>query len=90
MSVVQKEWLSLSEASALLGVHPTTVRRWADSGDIPCLRTPGGHRRFRAADLTAWMRGQQMTTLVPQSETLVQTAVGYARQEMARKHVFHE
>jgi len=90
MPMDQKEWLSLSEASALLGVHPTTVRRWADSGDIPCLRTPGGHRRFWAAGLTAWMRGQQMTTLVPQSETLVQTAVGYARQEMARKHVFHE
>ena len=90
MSTLQKDWLSLSEVSALLGVHPTTVRRWADAGDLPCFRTPGGHRRFRAADLDAWMRGQQVTALVPHSETLVQSAVGYTRQEMARKDVSHE
>jgi excisionase family DNA binding protein len=87
MSEEQKEWLSLSEASALLGVHPTTLRRWADSGNIPCLRTPGGHRRFRTADIAAWTQGKQATALAPQSETLVQSAVGYTRQEMARRHV---
>jgi excisionase family DNA binding protein len=90
MSENQKEWLSLSEASALLGVHPTTLRRWADSGNFPCLRTPGGHRRFRTADVAAWTQGTQTTALTPESETLVQSAVGYTRQEMARKHVFHE
>jgi excisionase family DNA binding protein len=86
----QKDWLPLSEASTLLGVHPTTLRRWADAGDIPCLRTPGGHRRFRTADLTAWTQGTQTTALAPQSATLVQSAVGYTRQEMARQHVAHE
>jgi excisionase family DNA binding protein len=90
MSEDQKEWLSLSEASALLGVHPTTLRRWADSGNIPCLRTPGGHRRFRTADVLAWTQGTQARALAPLPETLVQSAVGYTRQEMARKHVSHE
>ena len=90
MSVDQKDWLSLSEASALLGVHPTTLRRWADAGDVPCLRTPGGHRRFRTADLLAWAQGAQTTTLVPQTEALVQSAVGYTRQEMARMQVADE
>jgi excisionase family DNA binding protein len=90
MSMVQKDWLSLSEASELLGVHPTTLRRWADAGDIACFRTPGGHRRFRLADLVAWTRGAQTTALTPRSETLVQSAVGYTRQEMARKGVSHE
>lgn len=91
MSMIdEKEWLSLTEASNLLGIHPTTLRRWADSGSIPCLRTPGGHRRFRTADLTAWVEGKQTTALAPQSETLVQSAVGYTRQEMARTHVSHE
>jgi excisionase family DNA binding protein len=87
MSEEHKEWLSLSEASARLGVHPTTLRRWADAGNIPCLRTPGGHRRFRTADIAAWTQGMQATAVVWQSETLVQSAVGYTRQEMARKQV---
>lgn len=45
------EWLSLREASKALGVHPATLRRWADSGDVPVMTTPGGHRRFAAADI---------------------------------------
>lgn len=85
-----KDWLSLSKASALLGVHPTTLRRWADAGDVPYLRTPGGHRRFRTADLAAWAQGMQSAALVPQAEALVQSAVGYTRQEMARMQVSHE
>jgi excisionase family DNA binding protein len=86
----QKEWLSLSKASALLGVHPATLRRWADSGNIPCLRTPGSHRRFRKADLAAWTQGTQAMALAPRSEALVQSAVGYTRREMARQRVSHE
>jgi excisionase family DNA binding protein len=44
-------WLTLSEAAKQLGVHTTTLRRWADNGDITVLTTPGGHRRFSAADV---------------------------------------
>lgn len=46
-----EDWLPLSKAAERLNVHPTTLRRWADNGDIPCMLTPGGHRRFAAADL---------------------------------------
>jgi excisionase family DNA binding protein len=45
------EWLSLSEAARQLGVHPSTVRAWADHGYLPSQRTQGGHRRFRQADV---------------------------------------
>jgi excisionase family DNA binding protein len=90
MSLDRFDWLSLTEASSMLGVHPTTLRRWADSGSIPCLRTPGGHRRFRTADLAAWMQGNQPTALAPRSEALVQSAVGYTRQEMALQRVSGE
>jgi excisionase family DNA binding protein len=38
--------LSLKEAAGLLGVHPATLRRWADQGDVLVMVTPGGHRRF--------------------------------------------
>jgi excisionase family DNA binding protein len=90
MSLVRTDWLSLTEAGELLGVHPTTVRRWTDSGDIPHFRTPGGHRRFRRADLVAWMERKQPTTPVPMSEALVQSAVGFTRHEMAQQHVARE
>jgi excisionase family DNA binding protein len=83
------EWLSLTQASEMLGVHPTTLRRWADAGDIPCFRTPGGHRRFRTTDLTAWMEGTKTAPALP-SDALVQTAVGYTRQEMAEQRVSAE
>ena len=39
-------WLTLGEASRMLGVDPDTLRRWADNGKIDVLKTPGGHRRF--------------------------------------------
>jgi len=90
MPIDQKEWLSLTEASELLGVHPATLRRWTDAGSVPFFRTPGGHRRFRTTDLAAWMQGKQSTALTRQAEALVQNAVGYTRQEMAHKHVSNE
>jgi excisionase family DNA binding protein len=37
----------------MLGVHGTTLRRWADAGTIPVYVTPGGHRRFALADIQA-------------------------------------
>ncbi len=46
-------YLSLSAASQLLGVHCTTLRRWADTGAVPVYVTPGGHRRFALADIEA-------------------------------------
>ncbi len=44
-------WLSLSEAAQRLNVHPATLRRWADEGQVPVMRTPGRHRRFAASDI---------------------------------------
>ena len=53
------QWLSLGDASALLGVHASTLRRWADSGRVPCQRTPGGHRRFNRPQLLQSLEGAQ-------------------------------
>lgn len=51
----QKPWLGLSEAADFLGVHFTTLRRWVDAGKVPCIRTPGGRRRFKRAELAAFL-----------------------------------
>lgn len=36
---------SVEQAAALSGLHPNTIRRWADEGKIYSTRTKGGHRR---------------------------------------------
>ena len=46
-------WLSLGEASRLLGITPATLRRWADHGDVAAFVTPGGHRRFARSAIEA-------------------------------------
>ena len=42
-----KDLLELAEAASLLGVHQSTLRRWADSGKVAHIRTLSGRRRFR-------------------------------------------
>ena len=48
--------LTTTEAAELLGVHPDTLRGWADEGKIPVWRTPGGQRRFQRSDLENMLR----------------------------------
>lgn len=54
-----KDWLSLGDAAAILGVHPSTVRSWSDKGVIPVHRTQGGHRRYLRSELEVWMRSRR-------------------------------
>lgn len=46
-----QRWVTLGAASKLLGVSESTIRRWADAGEIRSYRTSGGHRRILAEDL---------------------------------------
>lgn len=43
--------LTPGEVAALFRVDPKTVTRWAASGRISSIRTPGGHRRFRESEI---------------------------------------
>ena len=43
------DWMSIHEASTLMGVSSATLRRWSDAGEIRAFTTPGGHRRFSRA-----------------------------------------
>jgi excisionase family DNA binding protein len=61
-------FLSLREASDMLGVHPSTLRRWADAGEIPVTITPGGHRRFARIDLEQFNSDRQRLRVLPGSE----------------------
>lgn len=75
---VSSDWVSLREAAELLGVHPATIRNWADRGDLPARRTPGGHRRFRRADLLQWLETRQAPPPA-EIQMLIQSALGRTR-----------
>lgn len=53
--------LTTREAADILGVGPTTVKRWSDEGKLPALKTAGGHRRYREVDVLA-MRNRGETS----------------------------
>ena len=50
-------WIGVREARRLLGVSPTTLRRWSDEGVIETFTTPGGHRRFDARSVRRLLPG---------------------------------
>ena len=75
----EDEWLSLSEAAEMLGMHPATVRLWADRNELPSRRTNGRHRRFRRSDIEARLRQDAERKPRPTAQLLVQSVLGRVR-----------
>jgi len=44
---------SAKKTSKKLGIHPDTLRRWANEGKIQTIRTVGGHRRYILPDISS-------------------------------------
>jgi excisionase family DNA binding protein len=43
--------LTPAEVACMFAVDPKTVTRWAKAGKLASVRTPGGHRRYREAEV---------------------------------------
>jgi excisionase family DNA binding protein len=74
-------WLRLGEAADYLGVHPVTLRRWADERRIACIRTPGGRRRFLQADLDDFVtssRNEVLSKTPPTTALLPLSPISFA------------
>lgn len=56
--VTSGRWLTLGQACRVLNVDESTLRRWADAGQVRTFRTPGGHRRFAESDVRAIVQGR--------------------------------
>lgn len=82
MPIPPDTWLSLSKAAERLNVHPSTLRRWADSGDVPVLLTPGGHRRFAVSDLEHFAEAHRLQPAEAIEELWAGEALSQARQEI--------
>ncbi len=46
-----------AEVAAVFSVDPKTVTRWAKAGKLTSIRTLGGHRRYREAEVRALLAG---------------------------------
>jgi excisionase family DNA binding protein len=72
------DWLSLSAAAELLGVHPSTVRLWSDKGLLPVHRTQGGHRRYKRNEVLLWAQTtREVRPVLP--EDMMQSAIRNVR-----------
>lgn len=49
--------LTPAEVAALFRVDPKTVTRWAKAGKLSSIRTLGGHRRYREAEVRGLLAG---------------------------------
>ena len=70
--------LRLKAAAEVLGVHPVTLRRWADEGRVPVVR-PGRERRFRTEELERFLG--LAPRAVPRREALYVRVSGTTGQE---------
>jgi excisionase family DNA binding protein len=80
-------WLTLKEASEFLGVHFTTLRTWADRGELRVFRTPGGHRRFSLDDLRRFLDERDASFSDANGSTalaVVDAAIVRVREELQR------
>jgi excisionase family DNA binding protein len=92
----EHDWLTLGQAARYLGVAQSTIRKWSDDGRVPAFYTPGGHRRYRRADLEAFLErsgpgtgGEPVVLIVDDDERLREyvrvnlESEGYAVREAA-------
>ena len=53
----EDELLTPGEVAKLFKVDPKTVTRWAHTGKLASITTPGGHKRFRESVVRKFLEG---------------------------------
>jgi len=76
------EWLSLSDAAKVLGVHPSTVRLWSDKGVLPTHKTQGGHRRYKRSEISLWAESNQKSSEI-EPERMMQEVIRNVRMQIS-------
>jgi putative resolvase len=54
-----EQLLTIKQVSEILGVSKETLRIWDRNGDLPSLKTTGGHRRWRKSDIDDYMGSRE-------------------------------
>lgn len=51
--------LNSKEAANILGVNVSSIKRWTDEGELECIRTIGGHRKFQIDHLSRFIENNR-------------------------------
>jgi excisionase family DNA binding protein len=57
-------YLTTTQVAELLRVHPSTVKRWCNEGEVAVAKTAGGHRRIHLDDALALAEKRRVPTLL--------------------------
>ncbi len=63
---MRERFYTTAELARICGVSISTIKRWTDSGLLRCVRTPGGHRKFRLQDVGEAARRLGTSTTLPE------------------------
>lgn len=67
MAEGETQLIPITRAARILGVHPNTLRSWADRGLVPVTRLPSGYRRFSQEQLEQ-IRTQMLQLKLPETD----------------------
>ncbi len=56
------KYFNSQEAAKILNVNVSTIKRWTDEGELNCIRTAGGHRKFTMQHLAEHLRKNKKKT----------------------------
>lgn len=59
--------LTPGEVASVFRVDVKTVARWAATGRLPSVRTPGGHRRFRESMVRSLLETKWQPATMPET-----------------------
>ncbi len=66
-----KSTYSTIELAQMLEVNESTIKRWADSGYLECIKTKGGHRRFPIRSVLKFVHENRMSVPTIEQELLL-------------------
>ena len=85
----KQTWVTLGAASQLLGVSESTIRRWADSGEVRSYRTSGGHRRILEEDLHQIVAQAAAAAPGRDADRISDIALGRVKRRLSRGRQTH-
>jgi MerR family transcriptional regulator, light-induced transcriptional regulator len=85
--MAERKSYTTRELAQMWNVSESTVKRWADIGDLKCNRTPGGHRRFALDHITEFQqtKGFEATGILIEEDSEVPDLDIYLNQKKSDK-----